>query len=84
MFETKHKTQLKHLNEVKQLQKLSLTDDYMVGLYNGLELACAIMENREPQYEMTVEKPEICETKEEDKRWGRTVASGYRVKKTGS
>jgi hypothetical protein len=25
-------------------------DQYMLGLYNGLELALSIMENREPQY----------------------------------
>lgn len=42
------------LHKVKLLKNThsqSLTDSYMVGLYNGLELAIAVMENREPVYE---------------------------------
>lgn len=36
---------------LKDIHQQSLTDSYMIGLYNGLELAVATMENREPVYE---------------------------------
>lgn len=64
---------------IKELQKQSMEmekDDYMVGLYNGIEIALAIMENREPEFEACVREPEVVE--QEEKR-GRTVASGKRV-----
>jgi len=41
------------LNECKKIQGEKGNydyDEYMFGLYNGLELACAIMEEREPIY----------------------------------
>ena len=51
MFGKCYKERLKNIKEIKNVQKKNLTDDYMVGIYNGMELALAIMENREPVYE---------------------------------
>lgn len=31
-------------------------DPYMFGMYNGLQLALSVMENREPQYKEAPEK----------------------------
>ena len=69
----------KQVKEVRDLQKQSLEtckDDYMIGLYNGLEMATAIMENREPEFLTCVKEPEVVE--QEEKK-GRTIASGKRV-----
>ena len=44
---------IEKLKEVHHQQAQNGTwdyDPYMLGLYNGLELALAIMENREPLY----------------------------------
>lgn len=41
---------LDQLKELREVQSECLSDDYMFGLYNGLELAISILENREPQY----------------------------------
>ena len=74
------KSKTKEVKNIRDLQKQSLeksTDDYMVGLYNGLEMATAILENnREPVFERCVRKPEIVELEEKK---GRTIASGKRV-----
>lgn len=64
---------------IRELQKQSMEkekDDYMVGLYNGIEMVLAIMENREPEFESCVREPDVIE--QEEKR-GRTIASGKRV-----
>lgn len=69
----------KQIKEIRDLQKQSLQknpDDYMVGLYNGLEFALAIMESREPVFEAYVTRePEIKEVKEQK---GRTLQSGIK------
>lgn len=73
------KTKLKQIKVARDLQKQSLQnnpDDYMTGLYNGLELATAIMENREPVFETCIKEPPVIENKEE--QTGRTIASGIR------
>lgn len=47
----------KRIEEIKELlriQKQSLKDNYMIGLYNGLELAVAILEDRKPSYQDTI------------------------------
>lgn len=41
---------LKKLNSTKEVQKTDLSSEYMIGLYNGLELASSIFENRNPEY----------------------------------
>lgn len=40
------------LEDLKVMQAYSTdeTDPYMVGLYNGLELACSVISNREPKF----------------------------------
>ena len=74
------KTKTKQVKDVRDLQKKSLeklTDDYMVGLYNGLEMATAILENREPEFLTCVSNEhEVIEVEEE--QTGRTIASGIR------
>lgn len=72
-----NKKRVKELKRIRDLQKQALetdADEYMVGLYNGLEFAVAIMEDREPIFETTVSKEtEVIEHEEEK---GRTVKSG--------
>lgn len=70
------RTKTKQLKSIKDLQEQSLNrsqDDYMIGLYNGLELSVAMMENREPVFLDCVREPKVIEKTEEV---GRTVASG--------
>ena len=72
-----NKKRVKELKRIRELQRQALetdTDDYMVGLYNGLEFAVAIMEDREPVFETTVTKEaDVIEREEEN---GRTIKSG--------
>lgn len=77
------RTKTKQLKSIKDLQKQSLNssqDDYMIGLYNGLELSVAMLENREPVFLDCVREPEVVERTEEI---GRTVASGVIRKGVG-
>lgn len=73
----------KQVREVRDLQGRTLTeepDDYMVGLYDGLELALSILEERKPEYKTVVREPKVIEREEnkEEQKLGRTVASGIR------
>lgn len=73
------KSKTNEVKNIRDLQKQSLdklTDDYMVGLYNGLEMATAILENREPVFLDIVKEPPVIEKKEE--QTGRTIASGIK------
>lgn len=73
------RSKTKEVKNIRDLQKQSLeksTDDYMVGLYNGLEMATAILENREPEFLDLVKEPPVIENEEEQA--GRTVANGIR------
>lgn len=75
----RHKERLKNIKEIKNVQKKNLTDDYMVGLYNGMEFALAIMENREPVYETNINHHETIDIPEKQRtETGRTIASGTR------
>lgn len=70
---------VKELKRIRELQRQALetdTDDYMVGLYNGLEMATAILENREPEFLDLVKEPPVIEGEEE--QTGRTISSGIR------
>lgn len=51
------------------------TDEYNVGIYNGLEIALALLEEREPKVILAIQKKaeETANTQR-----GRTVASGKR------
>lgn len=51
---------MKPIDQIKNciaIQKDCLTDNYMVGLYNGLELSRAIIEGDTPNYEDTFSTP---------------------------
>lgn len=65
------RTEIKRLRD---LQRDSVIDEYMAGLYNGLELALSILEEREAEFVTFTSEPEVIETEEE--QLGRTVASG--------
>lgn len=75
----KLKSKTNEVKNIRDLQKQSLeksADDYMVGLYNGLEMATAILESREPVFLDIVKEPPVIENEEE--QTGRTIASGIR------
>lgn len=65
------RTEIKRLRD---LQRDSIIDEYMAGLYNGLELALSILEEREVEFVTFTSEPEVIEA--EDEQLGRTVASG--------
>lgn len=74
---------VRELKRVKDVQEQSLKaehDDYMIGLYNGLELAVAIMENRKPVYLSCIKEPEQIENIEKQEV-GRTCYNGIIVRK---
>lgn len=74
---------IRELKRVKDVQEQSLKvehDDYMIGLYNGLELAVAIMENRKPAYLSCIKEPEQIENIEKQEV-GRTCYNGVIVRK---
>lgn len=77
------RSKTKQVKEVRDLQKQSLeklTDDYMVGLYNGLEMSIAILEGREPEFLSCVKEPEQIENIEKQEV-GRTCYNGVIVRK---
>ena len=41
---------LEEAKNLKEIQGENLTDEYMRGLYNGMELILSIFESREPEY----------------------------------
>lgn len=45
------KNELQALKDMKKFQSILLSDDYMVGLYNGIECSIAFLEQREPIYQ---------------------------------
>lgn len=74
---------IRELKRVKDVQEQSLKDvhdDYMIGLYNGLELAVAIIENRKPVYLSCIKEPEQIENIEKQEV-GRTCYNGVIVRK---
>ena len=74
---------IRELKRVKNVQEQSLKgvhDDYMTGLYNGLELSVAIMENRKPVYLSCIKEPEQIENIEKQEV-GRTCYNGIIVRK---
>ena len=42
------KINVESIREMKRMQSDNLTDAYMYGLYNGLELALSAIESRDP------------------------------------
>lgn len=60
-----------------QLIETNSTDEYMTGLYNGLELALSILENREPQFRMH-DKKEVEILEEQKGEVKRTIEHGVK------
>ena len=78
MFRSKTK-KIKAFRDLQRsiIDNIDNKDDYSVGLYNGLEVAVAMLEKREPVFEACITKqPEIIEKEEEEQ--GRTIANGIR------
>lgn len=74
------KSKTKQIKKIKEIQKQNIDrtkDDYMVGIYNGLELAVSILEEREPEFVCTISDEHPC-IESESETLGRTVASGIR------
>lgn len=63
------------IRRIKQMQEQNITDEYTVGIYNGIEMCLAIMENREPEFKTVEKETEIKEAEEEQEN-RRTIASG--------
>lgn len=72
------------IESLKEQQKMYMrkdsADDYAAGLYNGLEMSQAILEDREPNLIFITMNPSIYEDEEVAENAGRTVASGRRAK----
>ena len=62
------------IRRIKQMQEQNITDEYTVGIYNGIEMCLAILENREPEFKTVEKETEIKEAKEQENR--RTIVSG--------
>ena len=72
----------KQIKEIRDLQEQNIVndenDEYMIGVYNGIEIALAMLENREPIFKTVTKEPEVIERKEQS---GRTVVSGVRIRR---
>lgn len=66
----------REIKRLRDLQGESINDTYTCGLYNGIELALAVLEAREPVFKIFEEEP-IC-TEGKEKKPGRTAYSGVR------
>lgn len=64
------------IERLKAMQKSQINDDYSCGIYNGLELASAVLDGREPEFAVFTHESDIVEGKEE--KLGRTAFSGVR------
>ena len=80
MLKGKRIRELKRVKDVQEQSLKGVHDDYMIGLYNGLELAVAIMENRKPVYLSCIKEPEQIENVEKQEV-GRTCYNGIIVRK---
>lgn len=65
------------VRNLRTMQNDNIHDDYSCGVYNGLELALAVIENREPVFATCDKEPiNITHNEEQEKPVGRTIASG--------
>ena len=70
------KKRLKIVENIKEAQKNETTcDDYAIGLYNGMELALSILQDRKAELLFSAKEQQV-EVQEE--QTGRTVISGVR------
>lgn len=71
----------KKIKQIKELQmnniKNNMHDEYMVGVYNGIEISLAMLENREPIFVNVLKEPT---TEEKIEQIGRTISNGIRRK----
>ena len=70
MFENKYKKKL--VEKLKSYQAGTLNDNYDVGFYNGLEVAIATIEKRNPNIVIA----QFEEEQKQEKPKGRTLYSG--------
>lgn len=78
-----YKSKLKELKNLRKIQKENIAtgkDEYMIGLYNGIELCVASMEGREPVFEYITKEPEVIDRTYDEEPTGRTIASGIKRK----
>ena len=66
----------KEIERLKKLQEQNINDEYSCGIYNGLELASAVLYGREPVFSVFQSEPEVVEA--EEIKPGRTAFSGVR------
>ena len=64
------------IERLKAMQKSQINDDYSCGIYNGLELASAVLDGREPEFAVFTHESDVVEGGEE--KPGRTAFSGVR------
>ena len=76
MLKNKYEKRLEDVKKLKETQRQAVIDKYSCGMYNGMELVIAIMEDREPVY---LHLPEQEQRVVEEPKKGRTIASGKRV-----
>lgn len=76
----KLKTIKNSIGQLRGMQAQNVGDDYSCGLYNGIELCMAIIEEREPVFETYDSEPIDIE---HDESVERTVASGIIRRGTG-
>lgn len=69
----KLKTIKNSIKQLKGVQEQNIGDDYSCGIYNGIELCMAIIEEREPVFATYDSEPVNIEQSE---KLERTVASG--------
>ena len=69
----KLKTIKNSIKQLKEMQEQNICDDYSCGIYNGIELCMAIIEEREPVFATYDSEPVNIEQSE---KLERTVASG--------
>ena len=75
----------KKAKEIERIQSMQVKtlesngDDYIVGIYNGLEMALAVLLNREPVFISKLNETQVIDkTDEEEEKTGRTAFSGVR------
>lgn len=69
------KTKKIEIERLKTNQEQNINDDYTLGIYNGLELALSVLENRKPEFKIIENETKIIKGNEERNN-GRTIANG--------
>ena len=63
------------IERLKTNQEQNINDDYTLGIYNGLELALSVLENRKPEFKIIENEVKVIKGNEE-RNSGRTIANG--------